>query len=417
MSKTVITVNHLSKQYKLDTGNQTDTLRDFISELPKRIFDLHLRKKDIEKFWALKDVSFKVNKGEVLGIIGRNGAGKSTLLKVLARIVAPTKGSASITGRVASILEVGTGFHTELTGRENIFLNGAILGMKHAEIKRKFNDIVEFSGIGKFLDMPVKRYSSGMQVRLAFSVAAHLDPEILLIDEVLAVGDMAFQRKSLMKMQSIAKDEGRTVVYVSHNMASIDSLCSSALLLEEGRVAARGKARKVISEYITDYVPVDDTPNIAKKKVRSGSGKVKIMDFWIEDARHKRTKLIASGDKCYFVFKYICPSGRPQKDVDLGFAVSSLMDQPLFLHYMSFTNQQLNVCPPQGKFVFGFNKFPLAEGQYKIGIRATVQGKEADHIPGATQFEVEDGDFYKIGLPVAQKHSPIYIEGGWKIKK
>lgn len=205
---------------------------------------------EIEEFWALEDVSFNVNQGEVLGIIGRNGAGKSTLLKLLSRITEPTKGRITLRGKVASLLEVGTGFHPELTGRENIFLNGAILGMKRAEIRRKFGEIVEFAEVERFLDTPVKRYSSGMYVRLAFAVAAHLDPEVLVVDEVLAVGDAHFQKKCLGKMHDVASNEGRTVIFVSHNMASIKTLCTRVVCLAGGRLVADGEPDAVIHQYL-----------------------------------------------------------------------------------------------------------------------------------------------------------------------
>jgi lipopolysaccharide transport system ATP-binding protein len=206
----------------------------------------------VEEFWALKDVSFNIFEGEILGIIGRNGAGKSTLLKVLSRITEPTSGRVTLRGRVASLLEVGTGFHPELTGRENIYLNGAILGMTRAEIRKKFDEIVSFAEIERFLDTPVKRYSSGMYVRLAFAVAAHLEPEILIIDEVLAVGDAEFQRKCLGKMDEVSRREGRTVLFVSHNMTAVQSLCTRAILLEAGSMIRTGPTRQVIEYYMTD---------------------------------------------------------------------------------------------------------------------------------------------------------------------
>ena len=218
MKNIVIKANNLGKEYILRPNNSYKTLRDSISDIPKRIFNLS-KKQQKESFWALRNASFELEKGDALGIIGPNGAGKSTLLKILARITTPTEGQAEITGKVATMLEVGTGFNPELTGRENIYLNGAIICMKKNEINKKFDKIVEFSEIQRFIDIPVKKYSSGMQVRLAFSVAAHLDPEILLLDEVLAVGDLAFQKKSLLKMRDIVKDQGRTVLFVSHNMA------------------------------------------------------------------------------------------------------------------------------------------------------------------------------------------------------
>src|ERR1035437_9045908 len=248
MSSPIISVEHLSKKYRITHQGQRqqyETLRDVLAAKSKNMLarlkpgktgdsnGLSTRSTK-EDFWALKDVSFEVQPGEVLGIIGRNGAGKSTLLKILSRITDPTEGRVTIRGRVASLLEVGTGFHQELTGRENVFLNGAILGMSHAEIKRKFDEIVDFAGVEKFLDTPVKRYSSGMYVRLAFAVAAHLEPEILIVDEVLAVGDTEFQKKCLGKMRDVATG-GRTVLFVSHNMAAVSKLCSLCLLLHGGR--------------------------------------------------------------------------------------------------------------------------------------------------------------------------------------
>ena len=243
-----IEVKNLSKKYKIGISNPSYyTLRDLISDIPKAIkdgFKKGVKKEEI--FWALNDISFSLKKGEVLGIIGKNGAGKSTLLKILARIVPPTHGSIEISGKVSSMLEVGTGFNPELTGRENIYLNGAILGMKKAQIDKNLNKIIDFSGVRKFIDTPVKRYSSGMQVRLAFSVAAHLKPQILLLDEVLSVGDMAFQRKSLAKMYFITKNEGTTAVFVSHDLNSVDMLCDKAILLDDGKIVSFGKTKRII---------------------------------------------------------------------------------------------------------------------------------------------------------------------------
>ncbi|MCX7886321.1 MAG: ABC transporter ATP-binding protein, partial [Verrucomicrobiae bacterium] len=229
MSDVVIRVERLGKKYRLrhQQPQRYTTLRDVLGERARRLFNPAVSRlaQGAEDFWALREVSFDVKRGEVVGIIGRNGAGKSTMLKILSRITEPTEGWVGINGRVGSLLEVGTGFHPELTGRENIFLNGVILGMRRAEIRRKFDEIVAFAEIEKFLDTPVKRYSTGMYVRLAFAVAAHLEPEILLVDEVLAVGDAEFQKKCLGKMESVSREEGRTVLFVSHNMAVIQSLC------------------------------------------------------------------------------------------------------------------------------------------------------------------------------------------------
>jgi lipopolysaccharide transport system ATP-binding protein len=243
---TAILAEGLAKQYRIGEMQASyGTLRDSLAGLVGKVGRRHRR----EEIWALRDVDLRVEQGEVVGLIGRNGAGKSTLLRVLTRITTPTRGRAEIRGRVGSLLEVGTGFHPELTGRENIYLNGAVLGMKRREIERKFDDIVDFSGIATFLDTPVKRYSSGMYVRLAFSVAAHLEPEILLVDEVLAVGDAEFQRRCLGRMEDLG-DSGRTVILVSHNMQTISQLCDRAVLLDAGTVVADGPSGKVVSDYL-----------------------------------------------------------------------------------------------------------------------------------------------------------------------
>jgi len=253
VSDAIITVERVSKRYVISHKNGrggdglSHALEDFIRAPLQWIRDK--RDDSKEEFWALKDVSFEVRRGDVLGIVGRNGAGKSTLLKLLSRITEPTAGRISVKGRVASLLEVGTGFHQELTGRENIFLNGAILGMRRSEIKKRFDEIVSFAEIGKFLDTPVKRYSSGMYVRLAFAVAAHLEPEILIVDEVLAVGDTKFQNKCLGKMQEVSKSEGRTILFVSHNLAALSSLCNRGVLLHGGQKKLDADLTKVIERY------------------------------------------------------------------------------------------------------------------------------------------------------------------------
>src|SRR5664279_3041714 len=262
MADSIITVENLSKRYLVGhqsvASSRYTALRDVIArgarDFVRKAADMaHGRQvvqgDEVEEFWALKDVSFEVKRGEVLGIIGRNGAGKSTLLKILSRITEPTEGRVVLRGRVASLLEVGTGFHPELTGRENIFLNGAILGMTQREIRKKFDEIVAFAEVDRFLDTPVKRYSSGMYVRLAFAVAAHLEPEILIIDEVLAVGDAAFQKKCLGKMQEVAAGHGRTVLFVSHNSAALLNICRTGLWLQDGRVVQRGPIESVLRIY------------------------------------------------------------------------------------------------------------------------------------------------------------------------
>ncbi len=252
MSEPVITVRGLGKRYVLKHAPRSDTLRDTLTAGARGLFRRFTGQADpsSEEFWALREVDFAINRGEVVGIIGRNGAGKSTLLKILSRITEPTTGRITLRGRVASLLEVGTGFHPELSGRENIYLNGAILGMSRAEIRRKFDEIVAFAEVERFLDTPVKHYSSGMYVRLAFAVAAHLEPEILIVDEVLAVGDAAFQKKCLGKMNEVARNSGRTVLFVSHNTAALQSICRTGLWLQQGRVVQRGPINECLAAYL-----------------------------------------------------------------------------------------------------------------------------------------------------------------------
>jgi lipopolysaccharide transport system ATP-binding protein len=275
----VLSVEGLGKQYRIHHLERPQTLRAsvqrFLTRPVARIHDAVRKPREDELIWALRDVSFELEQGHVLGIVGRNGAGKSTLLKILSRITDPTEGYAEVRGTLSSLLEVGTGFHPELTGRDNVFLNGAILGMRRAEVTKKFASIVEFAGVEKFVDTPVKRFSSGMYMRLAFAVAAHLEPDILLVDEVLAVGDIDFQRRCLGKMRE-ATGEGRTVVFVSHNMASIRALCPRAMLLDRGRVKADGDVEGVIGEYLSTDVKASLSGAIPDDVARAGMGDVRL---------------------------------------------------------------------------------------------------------------------------------------------
>ena len=298
MSDTVIRVENISKRYLIGhQWSRNDGLRHRIEDLLRSPFrwlqgrtDEHRSKK--EEFWALKDISFEVNRGEVLGFIGRNGAGKSTLLKILSRITEPTTGRICIRGRVASLLEVGTGFHPELTGRENVFLNGAILGMSRVEIKKKFDEIVDFSGVEKFLDTPVKRYSSGMYVRLAFSVAAHLEPEILIVDEVLGVGDAEFQKKCMGKMQSVSSKEGRTVLFVSHNMVAVQSLCRRALFLRGGQLVADGEVEPIVTAYLKEFQGVEEAQQWGDFKTAPGTDALRIKSVQVVPEANEEKGLI-----------------------------------------------------------------------------------------------------------------------------
>ncbi len=274
MAEIAIKAEHLSKTFPLGERNEFKTLRDAVIGVAS--FSFLRRRAEPEMVTALVDASFDINAGEVVGIIGRNGAGKSTLLKILARITDPTTGRAEVHGRVGSLLEVGTGFHPELSGRENIFLNGAILGMKRAEILRKFDEIVSFAEVERFIDTPVKHYSSGMYLRLAFAVAAHMDPEILLVDEVLAVGDASFQRKCLNKMQDVGK-EGRTVIFVSHNMPAVTRLCPRVIMLEAGRVAADGASHEVVTSYLKSGVGLKASREWDKNAKAPGNDVAKLL--------------------------------------------------------------------------------------------------------------------------------------------
>jgi len=309
---TVICVENLSKKYIIGHQKQEryTALRDVLTDGAKRFthklihpFAAPSNDPTHEEFWALKDVSFDIQQGDRVGIIGRNGAGKSTLLKILSRITEPTSGKVSIKGRVASLLEVGTGFHPELSGRENIFLNGAILGMSKAEIKSKFDEIVAFAEVEKFLDTPVKRYSSGMYVRLAFAVAAHLEPEILIVDEVLAVGDAQFQKKCLGKMEEAGK-EGRTVLFVSHNLSAISQLCSTAILLEQGRVRLTGDVRKIIDLHLSnDVVDRSDVNDISGCTNRHGNMEARFESIDIQDQNKLGRTTFSIGENINICFK------------------------------------------------------------------------------------------------------------------
>ena len=310
MSDIVTRVENLSKKYIIGhqkQGLQT-SLRDVISDGAKSFWqgltgDRKANQDVSEEFWALNDVNFEIKQGDRVGIIGRNGAGKSTLLKILSRITEPTSGRVSIKGRVSSLLEVGTGFHPELTGRENIFLNGAILGMDRSEIKKKFDEIVAFAEVEKFLDTPVKHYSSGMYVRLAFAVAAHLEPEILIVDEVLAVGDAQFQKKCLGKMKDVS-GEGRTVIFVSHSMPTITSLCSNVILLDKGQIIKRGNASEVIMQYYTSGISSPASIILSEEDKVVGDEYVQMISGCIRNSTGQISPEISINENFYINLKY-----------------------------------------------------------------------------------------------------------------
>jgi lipopolysaccharide transport system ATP-binding protein len=362
-------------------------------------------------FWALRDVTFEIEQGERIGVIGRNGAGKSTLLKILSRVTDPSAGEARIRGRVASLLEVGTGFHPELTGRENVFLNGAILGMTHREITTKFDNIVSFAEVERFLDLPVKRYSSGMAVRLAFAVAAHLDPEILVVDEVLAVGDTAFQRKCIDKMQEVASKQGRTVLFVSHSMGTIVELCDKTILLDHGRVADMGPSQLVTDEYVRSLEAQPDV-SIADRRDRTGNQALMFSGFELQDGSGKRLSYATSGQDVALAFKY-CGNAPPLKRVAVAVGVHGVFDEPLFYLYTALQQQDFEQLPREGTILCKIPRLPLQPGSYTFNIYCTVDGEISDWVKNAGSFDVETGTFFASGaLPPADQGS-FLVEHAW----
>lgn len=330
MSDIALEFSHVWKKFK--RGEKFNSLRDLIPSMTKRLFSGNHRGELEEKeFWALKDVSFQVKCGETLGIIGHNGAGKSTILKLLTGILRPDKGGIEVNGRQSALIEVGAGFHPDLTGRENVYLNGAILGMKKSEIDKKFNEIVEFSGISEFMDTPVKRYSSGMYARLGFSIAAHVDPDILLVDEVLSVGDMKFQQKCLKKMLSF-KNSGRTVIFVSHHLESINTLCSKTALISNGQLKRIGVTGEVIKDYIGLMQEVD----------QETTDRVSIWNVSLTDENKKNSEMFHPGQKAYLSFKLKCDI--PLHECLLGFLINRASDDLPICDY----NLPLNLLKPSG---------------------------------------------------------------------
>ncbi len=366
-----------------------------------------------DEFWAFRDVSFSVGQGEILGIIGRNGAGKSTLLKVLSQITAPSAGNFKLKGRVASLLEVGTGFHGELTGRENIFLNGAILGMSRAEVRSRFEEIVEFAEVGKFIDTPVKRYSSGMYVRLAFSVAAHLQPDILIVDEVLAVGDAAFQQKCLGRMDEAAFKEGRTILFVSHNMASVRSLCTRVIMLKSGRLEVDGEPGPTVDRYL-DQGSVDW--DVSK---RTGSGRLRIGAVHLEDAGGGRMAELVAGQPCKFVLGFENHGLGPQDRVTVGLSMHGA-GTDLFANYSHYSGREFSGLPARGAFEFAWPSVDIVPGHYTFGIRVFANGDqhtgERLDTPPPFMVTIHSSDFYGAGQHGGLSHGVMLVKGDWAVR-
>ncbi len=415
MSDIAIKVENISKKYLIGENKSYPTLRDKLVELPNRIFKGPTKTKD---FWALKDVSFEVKRGEVVGIIGRNGAGKSTLLKILARITEPTTGQITMHGRVASMLEVGTGFNPELTGRENIYLNGAIIGMKKSEIKAKFDDIVEFSGVGKFLDTPVKHYSSGMYVRLAFAVAAHLDADILLVDEVLAVGDAEFQKKCLGKMSDLSRS-GKTIILVSHNMGVILSLCDKALLLREGKVESQGKTQSVLNHYASAIFKKSKI-NLTKIKHDNRPREFGLLtELAIYDTKRNLCTIFAMGDAIVFTISLKCI--KKISSAEIGVKISSSIG--IAVHYLtsSWEGMKLDLEPGTHIFEITVPKILLLPGKYIIGAWFLKESMASDDsIQEITIIEIISGNI-NGHLANFDKYvysgSEVYTISNWRLLK
>lgn len=410
MKDIAIEFDHVSKQYRLGvigTGTLSHDLNRWWAKIRGKE-DPYLKvgevndrtqKADSDFVWALKDINFKIEQGDVLGIIGKNGAGKSTLLKLLSRVTAPTTGFIRAKGRIASLLEVGTGFHPEMTGRENIYMNGSIMGMTKVEITRKLDEIVSFAGVEKYIDTPVKRYSSGMTVRLGFAIAAHLEPEILVVDEVLAVGDAEFQKKAIGKMQDISHGGGRTVLFVSHNMAAIRNLCRNGIVLKNGQMNFTGTAGECVDHYMQlseeaeDYVSLADAPREGKC-----NGKVRFIDIAFLNDEGKaivphcgkslkiRVKLVVKEDV---------------KNCLIGLGIRDGFGTPL----MSFpTDMTLgNMSFTEGEHVMDLliPKLPLTGGIYRISLSAGLDGEFADFLLNTIKLEVYDDDFFGLGRTIA----------------
>jgi len=419
MSQPIISVKNIGKKYNIThQRGKYVALRDVITNILKNPFAFLKTKtrsiagiKTKEDFWALKNINFEVHKGEIIGIIGSNGAGKSTLLKILSQITPPTTGEIKINGRVGSLLEVGTGFHPELTGRENIYLNGAILGMGQKEIALKFDQIVEFSGIEKFLDTPVKRYSSGMYVRLAFSVAAHMEPDILVIDEVLAVGDAEFQKKCLGKMEEITSKDGRTILFVSHNMSAVKSLCTKVILLEKGEVKKIGDTSEIINYYMEGLSGNAEDKTVERAR-RKGSGWIKISGAYLTDVQGNKVGAFKSGQDSVICLTYDY-DGTTQKDFDFSLAIDSLTIQNRIAFIDTKILKQTLTPEKKGVIKVLIKKLPLNVGTYQVDVTINSSGELVEWVRKAFIFSVvEGGDFYGTGkLPPSEDGNTLLEYG------
>lgn len=413
MTDIAIKVQDLSKMYRLGSssgGTLVSDVNRFISRVrgkedPTTKIDYvndRTQRSHNDFVWSLKDINFEIKKGEAVGIIGKNGAGKSTLLKILSRITTPTNGSVKMHGRVASLLEVGTGFHPELTGRENIFMNGSIMGMTRHEIKTKFDEIVDFSGCERYIDTPVKRYSSGMYVRLAFAVAAYLEPEILIVDEVLAVGDSEFQKKCLNKMNQVSKNEGRTVLFVSHNISSIRTLCKKGILLRNGELVGDGSIDSIIDLYEADQQKLAEM-NISEFKRHEGNGLLKFTDMKFLDINQKEKTHFFIGETIQIRISFDAVNeffNCSSSTIDLG--ISNKFNNNITWMSTSIYNEMLD--SQKREVVFQIDKLTLAQGEYNFTLYAANNLGLSDWLKNVSKLTVIYDDYYKTGKDIKDKY-------------
>ncbi|MBV9134972.1 MAG: ABC transporter ATP-binding protein [Chloroflexi bacterium] len=417
MTASAIRVEKLGKRYRIGERETYRALRDTLTSAvtaPLRRLQSGRRAAANNTIWALRDVSLEVAPGEVLGVIGHNGAGKSTLLKILSRITEPSEGRAEVRGRVGSLLEVGTGFHPELTGRENIFLNGAILGMKRAEITRRFDEMVAFAGVERFIDTPVKRYSSGMYLRLAFAVAAHLEPEILLVDEVLAVGDAAFQKKCLGRMSEVAR-EGRTVLFVSHNLASVEKLCQRVIIVDGGRLVMEGDPVSCIATYLGSRsepmsgVDLAAVPRLDPRLQPVYTG----LELRADDGTPVST--VGSGEALEFHLTYSALS--EIANPSFGIIISNGMGMPLFFLQTRTQHGLWERAPREGRVVCRLDEVPLVPGEYLLTIGCMTADRQLDLLEHVASFSVEPRDFFDSGYLPPQLNGPVLIRSEWQLRE
>jgi len=426
MPRTVISVENLSKHYQLGvigTGTfRGDLERWWAKQRGEadpylKVGEPDLGNRDGETIWALKDVNLAVTQGEALGIIGKNGAGKSTLLKILSRVAAPTSGVVKVRGRISSLLEVGTGFHPELTGRQNIYLNGAIMGMSKPDICRKFDEIVDFAGVERFIDTPVKRYSSGMYVRLGFSVAAHLEPDILVVDEVLAVGDMEFQNRCLGKMDDAMREEGRTILFVSHNMGAVNRLCTRAVLLDGGKAVMEGNTADVIAHYYNE-VYSDDLGN---DYVPSSSGRIQFHKVYFENEFGEQIRSATSFQTLRVVFEYSRSTSVSLPEMLLNFTFINDHGNRLFTCPMIIEAGRASELPVRGRLTCTIPNLPLSQGTYQIMFSCKLKGLADDKATGYSLITVAtdpDWTSHRESYPTGYKdqmYGSFVVEYDWNV--